>query len=172
MTQWNNEDGLLIRFEAEQSAPDTPNVPVVNTLGNFRQMVVDLNYDNLPAETSDLDNDGTNDGWNDADPYIPAYSLITRAFVIVESAFTTGTSAALNIGLSEKDGSVVDADGIDAAIAVSALAVDDAVVCDGALVGGAVLTGSANSYIKAAPSTGSFTAGKAKLVIEYVTTSV
>lgn len=169
MSQWTNKDGLSIRFEGEQAAPNTPNVPVVNTLGNFRQMVVDLNYDNLPAETTDLDNDGTNDGWNDADPNIPAGSYITRAFLIVETAFAGGTS--YNIGLSQKDGTVIDADGIDAAVAVADLGANEVVVANGALVGGTASTGANGGYVKVA-ATGTFTAGKAKLVIEYITTQV
>lgn len=169
MSQWQNDDGLLVRFEGEQAAPDTPNVPLVNTLGTMHQMVVDVNYDNLPAETSDLNNDGTNDGWNGADPYIPAGSFITRAFIVVETAFAGGTS--YNFGLSQLDGTVIDADGIDAAVAVAALGSGNVVVCDGALVGGTATTGSNNAYIKVA-ATGSFTAGKAKLVIEYIPVTV
>lgn len=169
MSQWTNDDGLSIRFEGDQAAPSTPSAPVVNTLGNKRQMVIDINYDNLPAETTDLDNDGTNDGWSGADPYIPAGSFITQAVLIVETAFAGGTS--YNFGLSQIDGTVIDADGLDAAVATADIAANKAVVMNGALVGGTATTGAADAYLKVA-ATGTFTAGKAKLVIEYITVDV
>lgn len=168
MTQWTNDDGLTVWYEREQSERDVPSAASVVTFGAKNQMVIDLNYDNLPAETTDSNNDGTNDGWNDGDPYIPAGSYITGAFIVVEAQWTTGSSAALNIGLSQKDGTVIDADGIDAAIATGLLNVDRAVTCDGALAGGTATIGGADAYVKAAASTGSFTGGKAKLVIEYI----
>ena len=169
MSQWYNEDGLRVLFEAEQAAPSTPSAAVVSTFGAKSQMVIDINYDNLPAETTDTNNDGTNDGWSGADPYIPAGSYITSATLIVETAFAGGTS--YNFGLSEIDGTVIDADGLDAAVATAALGANDVVAMDGALVGGAATIGAANGYLKVA-ATGTFTAGKAKLVIEYITVNV
>lgn len=167
--EWTNADGLTIRFGAEQAAPTVPSMSQVVTYGNMSQMVIDINYDNLPAETSDLDNDGTRDGWNNHDPYIPAGSFITRAFLVVETAFAGGTS--YDIGLYQQDGTVIDADGIDAAVLLADLAANEAVVCNGALVGGTVTVGAADGYLKVA-ATGTFTAGKAKLVIEYITVDV
>ncbi len=164
MTQWNNDDGLLIRYGSEQSTPDVPSYSGPTHTGALEQMVIDINYDSLPAETSDLDNDGTNDGWNNHDPHIPAGSLITRAILVVETAFAGGTS--YNIGLSQIDGTVIDADGIDAAVATAALAANLAVQCDGALVGGTALV-QQDAFLKVA-ATGTFTAGKAKLFIEYL----
>lgn len=168
MSQWTNEDGLTIWFGNEQSERDTPSMSQPVTAGVTQQMVIDINYDDLPAETSDLDNDGTNDGWNDNDPYIPAGSLITRAVLIVETAFAGGTS--YNFGLSQKDGTVIDADGIDAGVLTAALAANLAVQCNGALVGGTALV-TADAYLKVA-ATGTFTAGKAKLFIEYIPVTV
>ena len=165
MTQWNNEDGLHIRYGSEQATPDVPSLPKVNTLGVLQQMVIDIDYDNLPAETADLDNDGTNDGWSNHDTAIPAGSAITRAILVVETAFAGGTS--YNFGLSQQDGTVIDADGIDAGVATAALAANDVVNCDGALVGGAATIGANAAYLKVA-ATGTFTAGKAKLLIEYL----
>ncbi len=167
MTQWTN-DGLTIWFEAEQAERAVPSVASVNSFGAKNQMLIDMDYSKLPAETSVTDNDGTNDAWNDGDPYIPAGSLIVGAWLIVETAFAGGTS--YNIGLSQKDGTVIDADGIDASVATAALAANKAVICDGALVGGADLI-TADAYLKVA-ATGTFTAGKAKLVIEYISVDV
>lgn len=164
MTQWTNDDGLTIWFEREQSGRDVPSASVPRTAGVKSQLVMDLEAGNFPAETSDLDNDGTNDGWNDGDPYIPAGSLITGAWVIVETAFTGGTN--IDIGLSQRDGTVIDDDGIDQAILTAALAANLAVVCDGALVGSTALVTS-DAFIKVI-ETGTYAAGKAKLVIEYI----
>ena len=78
----------------------------------------------------------------------------------------------VNIGLSSlaADGtvSVIDADGIDQTVATAALAANKAVVCNGALVGGADTVGAANAYMSLVYGTAAFTAGAAKLVIEYI----
>lgn len=163
--QWTN-DGLTQWYGAEQAERAVPSIPSVVTFGNKHQMTIDWTYDKLPAETTDTDNSGTNDGWNDGDPYIPAGSFITGAWLVVETAFAGGTS--YNIGLSQKDGTVIDADGIDAAVATAALAANLAVVSDGALVGGTAQV-QQNAYLKIA-ATGTFTAGAARLIVEYVTT--
>jgi len=169
MSQWFNEDGLRVLFEGEQARPDNISPAIAVHFGPKSVMVVDVNYDDLPEETTDRDNDGTVDGWSGADPYIPAGSFITAAYIIVETAFAGGTS--YNFGLSQLDGTVIDADGIDASVATAALAANNAVVCDGALVAGTATIGANDAYVKVA-ATGAFTAGKAKLVIEYIPVTV
>jgi hypothetical protein len=102
------------------------------------------------------------------DAFIPAGSYITKASLVVTTAFTSGGSATLGVGLQEADGTIIDADGIDAAVAVADLAVNKAVVCNGALVGGTATVGADNSYLSLVYGTAAFTAGAAKLVIEYI----
>lgn len=102
------------------------------------------------------------------DPFIPAGSFITNAYTVVTTAFTSGGSATLNIGLYEQDGTAIDADGIDAAIAVAALAANDAVVNNGALVRGTATVGADNAYVAVDFNTAAFTAGAGKVVIEYI----
>tara|TARA_Y100000992_G_scaffold301080_1_gene271120 strand:- start:9247 stop:9720 length:474 start_codon:yes stop_codon:yes gene_type:complete len=104
----------------------------------------------------------------DHDAFIPAGSYITGASLIVTTAFTSGGSATLTIGTYEQDASVVDADGIDATIAVADLVANKAVACNGAAVGGTATVGAADVYIEAIYGTAAFTAGEAKLVIEYI----
>ena len=104
----------------------------------------------------------------DHDAFIPAGSYITGAHLVVSTAFTSGGSATLTIGSYTQAGAAVDADGIDAAVAVAALVADKAVACDGALVGGTATVGGADVYIEAIYGTAAFTAGEAKLVIEYI----
>lgn len=104
----------------------------------------------------------------DHDAFIPAGSFITSASLIVTSAFTSGGAATLTIGAYTQAGAAVDADGIDATVALAALAADKGVACDGALVGGTATVGGADVYIEANYGTAAFTAGEAKLVIEYI----
>jgi len=104
----------------------------------------------------------------DHDAFIPAGSFITSASLIVTSAFTSGGAATLTIGAYEQDGSVVDANGIDDAIALAAIGADKAVACDGALVGGTATVGAADVYIEANYGAAAYNAGEAKLVIEYI----
>lgn len=163
MTTWTNEDGLQVPFGQDQ-ARETKSImaePVTN--GPLKYMVVDINYNDLPTFTADLNNDGTNEAFDDNDGYIPAGSFITDAYLIVETAFAGGTS--YNIGTYNKAGSAIDADGIDAAVATAALAANLAVVCNGAQVRTTTLI-TADAYLVVA-ATGTFTAGKAKLIIEY-----
>jgi hypothetical protein len=104
----------------------------------------------------------------DHDAFIPAGSYITGAHLIVTTAFTSGCSATLTIGTYQQDGTTVDADGIDATIALAALAANKGVACDGAAVGGTATVGANDVYIEANYGTAAFTAGEAKLVIEYI----
>lgn len=105
---------------------------------------------------------------DDHDPFIPAGSFIKSASLVVTTPFTSGGAATLTIGAYNQAGTAIDADGIDAAIALAAVGADKAVACDGALVGGTATVGSADAYIKANYGTAAFTAGAATLVIEYI----
>jgi len=104
----------------------------------------------------------------DHDAFIPAGSYITGAHLLVSTAFTSGGSATLTIGTYTQAGAAVDADGIDATIALAAIGADKAVACDGAAVGGTATVGGADVYVEAIYGTAAFTAGEAKLVIEYI----
>jgi len=96
---------------------------------------------------------------------IPANAHISKATIRVLEGFVGGTS--YNVGLYETDGTVIDADGIDAAVATAALsAVGETVLCDGALVGNTAGTGTAAGQVVIA-ATGTYTAGRAVLEIEY-----
>ncbi len=158
MSNWENADGLQVQFGNQDPAVVGTDVAVKH------RMAVDFRFDELPAFTADLDNNGTNDGFSGMDAYIPAGSYITSAQIVVTTAFTGGTS--YNIGFYEADGSVIDVDGVDAAVAAAALAAGKAVNCNGDLVGG-TLTLTENAYLVIA-DTGGFTTGAGKLYIDYV----
>lgn len=88
---------------------------------------------------------------------------ISEATVTVLSAMT-GTTGTLTIGLEEEDGTVIDADGIDAAIAQAALVAGARIVCDGALIGTTIGAAAGQVVITTG---GTVTGGKFVLRVEY-----
>ena len=165
---WYNDDGLRVPFGQDQARETEGIMARTWSVGPISYMVVDVNFDNLPTYTADLNNDGTNEAFDDSVPYIPVGSYITRAILVTETAWADGTS--LTLGLYNQAGSVIDADGIDVAIAAAALAADTAVDCNGLLVGTQDLV-TADAYLVCTVA-GTFTAGKSKLVIEYIPVTV
>lgn len=154
---YTNADGLQVLTNGDQGVPKN----LGQALGAVEKKLV-FTLENaalLPASPAAPEPN---------DPFIPAGSFITDAYLIVTTAFA-GTNAVLNIGLQTAAGVAIDADGIDAAIAVAALAANKAVVNDGALVRGTATVGSAPAYLSIDYDTAAFTAGAAKLVIEYIT---
>lgn len=121
--------------------------------GILKTLVYPFNYNDLPVvNASDV-----------GCQLIPAKALIHSAYIHVETAFAGGTS--YNFGLSQSDGTVIDAAGIDAAVATATLAAGAWVVCNGALVGAAI--GAAAGQLLVA-ATGTFTAGQGKIIIRYI----
>ena len=146
---WTNADGLTVLMHEEQGNVREGGL---STVSPMKHLIIDLD---LTAARGVQANDA----------YIPAGSYIKSATLVVTTAAAGGTS--INFGLANAAGSAIDADGIDAAVATAALAANKAVVCDGALVAGADGVGAADAYVTTA-NTGTFTAGAAKLVIEYI----
>lgn len=126
---------------------------VVAGVGKTKQVEYVFSYDDLPA-----DDDG-----NEMLIRIPAHSFIEAAYLKVGTAWAGGTN--INIGLAQTDGTVIDADGIDAAIATASLTANAIIDCDGALIGASV---GANDAVLEVTDTGTYTAGTATLVIEYL----
>lgn len=146
---YTNADGLYVLTHAGQADVQDGGSTAVQAT---KQMVVKLD---LTA----------NKGVTANDAFIPAGSYITKAHLVVTTAAAGGTS--INFGLADSAGSAIDADGIDAAVATAALAANKGVACDGALVGGTATVGASDAYVTTA-NTGTFTAGAATLVIEYI----
>lgn len=102
-------------------------------------------------------------------PTLPANCIIVNADLVITTPFTSGGAATLTIGTYNAAGTAIDADGIDATIAITAIDADgDVVQCDGAQVSGLVTVGGAAAYVGAIYGTAAFTAGAAKLIIEYI----
>ena len=166
MTKWTNDDGLQVPFGQDQ-ARETGGIPgKVSSSGPLQFLVMDVLFSDIPSDTADLNNDGTNNGFSDSDAYIPAGSYITRATFIVETLFAGGTS--YDIGIYKQDGTTIDIDGIDDALLLTVIdGAADVVKCDGDLAGGILSVGSDDAYISFIEA-GTFTAGKGRLVIEYL----
>lgn len=146
---WTNADGLTVLMHEEQGIAKDGGYAAA-----FSKKTVKLKLD-LTGNKAVAANDA----------FIPAGSFITSAVLVVTTATAGGTS--INFGLANAAGDVIDADGIDAAVSNANMAANKAVVCNGALVSGTATVGTANAYIVTA-NTGTFTAGEAVLVVEYV----
>jgi len=153
-----NADGLRVLTNNDQGAVNNKGI---SADVDIKTLVVDVD---LTSDISAVAND----------PFIPAGSYIKSATAIVTEAAAGGTS--VNIGLSSlaSDGTatVIDADGIDAGVLTAALAANKVVECNGVKVGGQAAydqstVGTENAYVTTAAS-GTYTAGKFKLVIEYI----
>lgn len=148
---YTNADGLLVLTDGAAGIPAENGATAV---GAKKNLLVNID---LTKGAQDF-NAGTDAG-------IPAGSYITAASLVVKTAAAGGTS--VTIGLVNAAGSAIDADGIDAAVATADLAANKAVACDGALVGGTATVGAAEGFVSVTVS-GTFTAGEALLLIEYI----
>lgn len=139
--------------EVEDKSPSTP-----STMGNVKELLVPINFDNLP----------TSDATDATVLAIPAGAVLKSAALIVKESFvsTSGTTT-INIGLSTVAGVVVDADGIDAAVAVDGLDAGGVVLCDGDDIG-TIPSLTDAVQVTVVPSTADLTAGEAVLHIEYI----
>jgi len=153
MANWTNDDGMLVQFGNQDTADQGLTSAVT------RRVIVDITGTDV-ASSAPVP--------GAYDPSIPAGAYITKAYIISETTFTSGGAATLTVGLQESDGTAIDADGIDAAIAIAALTAGDVVLCDGALAGGVLTVGSEDAYVSMLYGTAAYTAGAAKLVIEYI----
>ena len=153
---WTNKDGLVVKFGLELG--DGYNHGSTSATPKRLAIDIDPTVKALPV-AADIEG---------SFPMIPAGSYITRASVISETTFTAAGAATLDIGLAQLDGTVIDLNGIDAVIALAALTSQDVVACNGVLVDGVLTVGTADAYVYFTVGTGPYTAGKAKLVIEYI----
>lgn len=156
---YTNADGLRVLTNNDQGALGGEGV----TARSARQvLVVDITGTAV----------GSSFGASNIDPLaptLPANCIIVNADLVITTPFTSGGAATLTIGTYNAAGTAIDADGIDATIAITAIDADgDVVQCDGAQVSGLVTVGGAAAYVGAIYGTAAFTAGAAKLIIEYI----
>ena len=117
--------------------------------GQIKRAEWQFSYDDLPTA-----------GSTNLQFAIPANATIVSSKWITGTAWAGGTS--LNVGLYQSNGTVIDADGLDAAITpTTAGAVIDG---NGALVGATI---GANAGELTVAATGTYTAGTATVIVEY-----
>ena len=125
-----------------------------STGGLMKQAIWEFDYDNLPV------NSAIGGGM---EAQIPAYAHVISAHLEVITAMS-GTSGTITLGLEESDGTVIDVDGIDVAVAQAVLIAKAVIVCDGALIGKTLLNTPGQLLVSTG---GTVTAGRFKLVVEY-----
>jgi len=155
---WTNADGLTVLMHGEQGEVETTGV---TAKGVRKALIVDL-ADATALGTSYSAAAGP------AEAFIPANAVIVDAHFVVDAAFTSGGAGTLSIGLYNAAGTAIDADGVDATVALAALAEDFVVPCDGILADGTQNVGAADAYVGFIYGTAAMTAGSGKLVIEYI----
>ena len=156
---YTNADGLYVLTNGAQGEILTQGTAV---RANHHSLVMDITFTALGTTF-------TSTNINVQNPVIPANSYITRATLIMSTAATSAGAATLTIGTYNAAGTAVDADGIDATIALTAMdAIGEVVKCDGVQANGTLTVGTADVYIGAIYATAAFTAGQGKLLIEYL----
>lgn len=159
MTISVNDDNLSIRYGNTQG--EATNLGSPSAAGATKFVEIDITASELNAHTVADDYFGKT-----PDVVIPSGASIVAATLYVTTAFDSGGSATLDLGFLKADGTELDYNGIDVAIAETAIdAVGDVVNCDGALVGGALLT--EGGYPSYGVNTATFTVGQGRLLIEY-----
>lgn len=128
----------------------------VQSSGKKKELKFSFSYDDLPAV----------DANNEMLANLPSGAAIVSAHIKVLTAMA-GTSGTLTLGTSQADGGgVIDADGIDVAVAQASLTAGAIIVCDGAQVGGGAVAQEAASIT--ASTGGTVTAGVFELTVEYI----
>lgn len=161
MGTWMNNDGLYIKYGADEGA--------VGKAGAYSAMVAGQLVVEVDITLTSL---GTGSSILDDNVFIPKGYTITQVEVIATTAATSGGSAALNIGLIRKDRSTaIDADGLVAALALTAIdATGETTVLRKGSTGAGALIGTVTDatypgYLVADYDTAAFTAGVVKVKI-------
>jgi len=151
-----NQDGLEVRFGSEIGQRGSK-AGVTMGAGKRRELVFLVDLPALGANgtgfTADLNNDGTKDGFNPSNTPLPANVRILGVNTVQLVAPAGGTS--FTVGTFLENGTAVDDDGILIAAGTP-----------GAQVG--TMSGAAELYV-APKATGTYTAGKLKVIVEYMT---
>lgn len=156
MPTFVNADGLEVRFGSDIGARGGK-AGVTTGAGKRRELVLLVDLKALGADgtgfTADLNNDGTKDGFNPSNTPIPANVRIKDVSMVQLEAPAGGTS--FTVGTFLENGTAVDDDGILVAAGTA-----------GAQIG--TMSGASELFV-APKATGTYTAGKFKVVVEYIT---
>lgn len=123
-------------------------------LGSIVEIHYDFSYDDLP----------TDDSGNEMVLALPAGARLVDSVFKVGTAWAGGTS--LTVGLAQKDGTVIDADGLHTAaqLVTASMTAGAVLVGGGALIDASI--GSDAGVVEVA-ATGTYTAGTAQLIVRY-----
>ena len=176
MPKYTNSDNMVVQVGRQGTFAGNVQYQQIRDSGSpFSYLIIDWRYNSLPGFDQDTGGGATPDSFSEAIPYIPANSMIRDAYTIITTAFAGGTSFVM--GTYQKGGTVIDADGIYTGTELALAGMNAAgkiMRPDGVLVRHttgtfAETTASAtlNSYILVT-ATGTFTAGRARTVIEYI----
>lgn len=159
MPSYVNRDGLETRFGADQGKRGF-RAGVTTGAGKRRELVLDITLADLGAGgtgfTADLNNDGVREAFNPSNTALPIGAVIDQVRVVTIDTPAGGTG--ITVGTFQENGTIVDADGIATTIAGAA----------GAQVGTQVSAATGPWYV-APVATGTYTAGRIKIVVEYIT---
>ena len=167
MTTWTNEDGLVVRFQGDLAAPSK----VTKEAAGTERIIARLtDATQLEVNSTDPLTAGSTAYFHDEmAPSIPAGAYITNAYLVVDTAFTSGGSAVLDVGLMQADGTIIDVNGLDDGIAVASLTANTVINMDGASVAGTVKSSpTLASFVCFSYETAAFTAGACHVVVEYI----
>ncbi len=147
-----NADGLQIRFGRDQGVRGNK-AGVTNSTTKLNELVLEVTLTGAARTiyTTDLNNDGTLEGFGGLDAYLPANCVIKGQNVIVLETPAGGTNYAVGTYLAA--GTVDDADGIRTTAGA-----------DGAQVGTQI---TAKRHVGVV-TTGVYTAGRIKVIVQYV----
>ena len=162
MTIWTNADGLRVKFARDMVVSGQGGEYA--TSGPQRLTEVTVDYTDIGSSSAVVDEH----------IFVPAGARIEKVEFVTETAFTSGGSATLDIGLVRTSdySTAIDADGLVAAAALStinAAGETNTYIIGATGVGALVGTTLANEgSVVVNYGTAAFTAGKGRLVIEYI----
>ena len=140
--------GVRVNYGTQE--PNQKGGGQASSSGKVKELVWRFKYNDLPSENAG----------SGLEIQLPAGAQVLDAHIRALVDFAGGTS--YDIGLSQPDGTVIDADGLFAAVALAD--VNAGAVGSGALIG--TKLGATGELTVAA--TGTFTAGEAEVVVRYI----
>ena len=174
---WTNADGLQVKFANywNDKSNFVNKARALETDGLVKQIVIEYDLSRIAAGTtaypSDLNTDGTADGFDLDSTYLPANASVLRTTVYATEAAAGGTS--ITVGTYQKDGTAIAATGLVTAtegVLANLNAAGKRTYGAGTLnaaTAGTAGVGTADAFIAIA-ATGTFTAGKGYILIEYI----
>lgn len=158
---YKNADGLRLRLGNSQSLLARVGAP--HQAGSNKVIEVDIVGTELGVFTQNNFVGGI------PTVVMPAGHIVKSCILTVIEAFDSAADAlTMDIGTANQDGTVVDIDGIDVAIAQGAIdAIGEVVTCDGALIDTLLAS---DQYVTIRINAATATAGIAKLIITLLPT--